>query len=329
MGSQVDDKVVSMWMRDAALFRSVVANVPGIVYCSECREPWRMFYVSDYVEVLLGYRPADFLEDATVTFGDLLHPDDHDRITAALDDVLQSESSYVIEYRLLRADGSVAWVEEHGSVIREDDGTPVWLDGVIFNVSRRKAAEEARDRAEAELRYQALHDPLTGLPNRTLVLERAQQLLASAETAAEVAVLFIDLDDFKRINDELGHRAGDELLQRAAERLMRTVRVSDTIGRVGGDEFIVILEGHSVAKRATEIARRVKEVLDVPFLLDDHPDTPLTVSASIGIVVGGAGTADALLDDADVALYRAKAVGKGSHVVFRPEMRGARLRVAT
>lgn len=328
MASQVDDSVVSMWMRDAELFRSVVANVPGIVYRSECREPWRMIYISDYVEALLGYRPADFLGDATVTFGDLLHPEDHDRITAALDDVLTGDSSYVIEYRLLKADGSVAWVEEHGSVIREDDGSPLWLDGVIFDVSRRKAAEEARDRAEAELRHQARHDPLTGLPNRTQVLERTKQLLASGDDASEVAVLFIDLDDFKKINDDLGHRAGDELLQRVAERLFRTVRASDTIGRVGGDEFIVILEGPSVGKRATEIARRVKEVLDAPFLLDGHPRSPLTVSASIGTVVGGAGSADALLDDADVALYRAKAGGKGSHVVFRPEMRGGQ-RAAT
>ncbi|MGA8297368.1 MAG: sensor domain-containing diguanylate cyclase, partial [Acidimicrobiales bacterium] len=276
----VDKKLISTWMTEAEQFRSVVANVPGIVYRSECREPWRMFFISDYVESLLGFHPREFLGDAKVNFGDLLHPDDHDRITAVLEATLEGESSYVIEYRLIKSDESVAWVEEHGRVIRDDDGSPLYLDGVIFNVARRKAAEDARDRLEAELRHQALHDPLTGLPNRTVVLDRTKQLITDAkQLGSGLSVLFIDLDDFKRINDDLGHRAGDDLLRQVGERLFGALRATDTIGRVGGDEFLVILEDGLSTNRAEDIARRVRDVLAEPFVLDDFPDTPLSVSA--------------------------------------------------
>jgi diguanylate cyclase (GGDEF)-like protein/PAS domain S-box-containing protein len=309
------------WMLDVEQFRSVVANVPGVVYRSECREPWRMVFISDYVESLLGYPPSEFLGDATVTFGDLLHPEDRDRINELLDDVLERQSSYSIDYRLIRADGSIAWVEEHGRVSREEDGSPLWLDGVIFDASRRKEAEDARDRAEAELRHQALHDPLTGLPNRALVLERAKELITGGEDPRPgVALLFIDLDNFKQVNDEFGHHAGDELLRQVAERLASAVRTSDIIGRVGGDEFIVILEGPSLGKRAEDIAQRVNEVLARPFALDEIPGVPLRVSATIGAAVGGA-SAEEILRNADVALYQAKAASKGSHTVFTPGMK--------
>jgi len=324
---EVDGKLISTWMREAEQFRSVVANVPGIVYRSECREPWRMFFISDYVESLLGYQPDDFLGEARVTFGELLYPPDHDRINALLEEALAGSPSYSIEYRLIKADGGVAWVEEHGRIIRDDDGSPLWLDGVIFDLSRRKAAEDARDRAEAELRHQALHDPLTGLPNRAVVLDRAKQLVTDGTRAgADISVLFIDLDDFKQVNDELGHQAGDAVLRQVADRLFGALRATDIIGRVGGDEFIVILEGGSLCARAEQVASRVREVLAEPFVLDDYPGMPVSVSASIGIVVGARATADELLNDADIALYQAKAAAKGGHVVFSPEMRSLRRR---
>jgi diguanylate cyclase (GGDEF)-like protein/PAS domain S-box-containing protein len=318
-----EGKRVSIWEREAEQFRSLVANVPGIVYRSECHEPWRMFFISDYVETLLGYRPRDFLDGGSVTFGDLLHSDDRTRINAILDDVLEgAEPSYSIEYRLVKADGSVIWVQEHGRVIREGDGRPRWLDGVIFDVSQRKAVEEARDRADAELRHQARHDPLTGLPNRSVVLDLVKQVVSSdGMPRTDVAVLFIDLDHFKQVNDELGHQAGDELLQNVAERLFSTVRATDTIGRLGGDEFIVVLEGESVSDRAVDVATRVEQALAQPFVLHDHPDHPLSISASIGIALGGGLFADEILNDADIALYKAKEIARGSHTVFTPGMR--------
>jgi diguanylate cyclase (GGDEF)-like protein/PAS domain S-box-containing protein len=322
----VEGAPLSTWMLEAEQFRCVVANIPGIVYRSECREPWRMLFISDYVETLLGYGPGDLLGDPKVTFGDLLHPDDRDRINELLEDVLEQQSSYSIEYTLIHAEGSVVWVEEHGRVIREDDGSPLWLDGVIFDVSRRKAAEDARDRAEAELRHQALHDPLTGLPNRALVFDRTKELITSGDRQrSEVALLFIDLDQFKQVNDEFGHQAGDELLRQVAGRLFAAVRSTDIIGRVGGDEFIVILEGPALGKRAVDIAERVNTVLGKPFKLDDFPDVSLSVSASIGVAVGGA-SAEEILHHADIALYQAKATAKGSHVVFTSRMKDLRPR---
>lgn len=312
----IQDSLISTWMLEAEQFRGVVANVPGIVYRSECRDPWRMLFISDYVETLLGYPPGEFLGAAKVTFGQLLHSDDRGRIDGLLDDILDGQTSYSLEYRLLRVDGSSAWVEEHGRVIRDEDGSPLWLDGIIFDVSRRKAAEDARDRAEAELRHQALHDSLTGLPNRAFVFGRAEQLTADdSRQWSEAAMLFIDLDDFKQVNDEFGHQVGDELLRQVAARLSAAVRATDVIGRVGGDEFVVILEGTALDRRAEDIAQRVKAALDQPFMLDEFPETPLTVSASIGIAVGGS-SAEEVLHNADSALYQAKSTAKGSHVVF-------------
>ncbi len=317
---QVEAEPAASLMIEAEHFRSVVFNIPGIVYRSECREPWRMVFVSDYVESLLGFAPSLFLREPSMTFGDLLHPDDRNRINALLEEVLEHDASYCFEYRLFRADGGVVSVEEHGRIIRDDAGLPLWLDGVIFDVSRRKAAEDARDRAETELRHRALHDPLTGLPNRAHVLEQTEALVAKRPANdAEIAVLFIDLDDFKRINDEHGHHMGDELLRRVADRLFGAVRSSDTIGRLGGDEFIVVLEGPAVGGRAEETAWRLGEVLAEPF--DLGTAGRVHVSASIGIVISTGATAEQLLDDADLALYRAKAAGRGAHVVFTSEMR--------
>ena len=302
--------------------RSVVADIPGIVYRSECREPWDMYFISDYVETLLGYPAKDFLDNKTMTFGELLHYDDRDLMNQTIDDVLERGSSYSLEYRLIHADGGVRCVSEYGRVIRDPDGTPLWLDGVILDMTRQRVAEEARDRAEALLRHQALHDTLTGLPNRTLFLDRSEQmLLRCRRDSSTAAVLFIDLDDFKAINDSLGHHAGDELLRAVGNRFVNVSRAGDTVGRLGGDEFVVLTEDASPGRGPERLAERLRDVLSKPFHLDGYEEVALTISASIGIATGSRASAQELLRDADVALYRAKAMGKRCHVVFDPEMR--------
>jgi len=308
--------------RAESKLRQVVDHIPGIVYRSECREPWGIFFVSDHVESMLGYAPSDFLEGGTVTFGQLLHPDDADRINRGIEEVLESGTWYYLEYRLIHANGSIRSVAEHGRVIRDPKGAPVWLDGVIFDSTRQKLAEEARDRAEAELRHQALHDALTGLPNRTLVLDRADQMLLRCRRGdALPTAMFIDLDNFKAVNDSLGHLAGDELLRSVSDRLAGALRAGETIGRLGGDEFVILTEVGSNDPRPERIADRLLDVLTEPFVLPGHMEVPLTVSASIGIATGNRVSAQELLRDADIALYRAKEAGKHCHIEFEPQMR--------
>ncbi len=167
----------------------------------------------------------------------------------------------------------------------------------------------------------ATHDALTGLPNRTLILDRAEQMLARcARSQAEVAALFIDLDNFKGINDTLGHATGDQLLQAVAARLDGVVRGSDALGRLGGDEFVVVCEALSVETGPELIAERLLEALKPPYRLGPDEQTSLTVTASIGIAIGKTVSAEELLREADVAMYRAKWDGKNRHVVFETGM---------
>jgi diguanylate cyclase (GGDEF)-like protein len=171
-----------------------------------------------------------------------------------------------------------------------------------------------------QLQHQALHDSLTGLPNRALILDRIDRMLArSRREHSEVAALFLDIDNFKDINDTLGHRAGDELLVSVGVRLMSAVRANDTVGRLGGDEFVVLADGVSLEAGVDVVAERLLDVMATPFIISASK-VPLNVSASIGIAEGDRATPEALLQDADIALYQAKAAGKRRAVKFMPSM---------
>ena len=174
-----------------------------------------------------------------------------------------------------------------------------------------------------EIRYQALHDSLTGLPNRVLILDRVEQAMARARSDhVEIALLFIDLDGFKDVNDNMGHTVGDDLLRSVASRFSGTLRESDTVARLGGDEFVVLVEGISLAAGPELVAERLLKVLAEPFPLggEDDAQVSVSVSASIGIAAGLRETSEELFRDADVALYRAKETGKSCYVLFESEM---------
>jgi diguanylate cyclase (GGDEF)-like protein len=189
-----------------------------------------------------------------------------------------------------------------------------------FETERQRTDEEL-SRREEELAFLATHDPLTGLPNRTLILDRVEQMLArSARNQTPVAALFIDLDNFKSINDSLGHGVGDELLRAVAARLGGVVRHVDALGRLGGDEFVVIAEELSLDVGPELVAERLLDALKHPFKLGPNGDTRLTVSASIGIAAGQRRSAEDLLRDADIAMYQAKWDGKSRYAVFETAM---------
>jgi diguanylate cyclase (GGDEF)-like protein len=189
-----------------------------------------------------------------------------------------------------------------------------------FEVERQRTDAELA-RREEELSFLATHDALTGLPNRTLILDRVEQMLArSRRSQTPVAALFVDLDNFKSINDTLGHGVGDELLQAVAARLDGVIRGADALGRLGGDEFVVISEDLSLAAGPELIAERLLESLKQPFKLGASKETRVTVLASVGIAAGDHTTAEELLRNADIAMYRAKWDGKNRYVVFETGM---------
>ncbi|MGD9998758.1 MAG: putative bifunctional diguanylate cyclase/phosphodiesterase, partial [Ilumatobacteraceae bacterium] len=192
----------------------------------------------------------------------------------------------------------------------------------VLGTSRRRALRLVERRTD-QLNHQALHDSLTGLPNRTLILDRAEQLLARCRRNGTTgAALYLDLDGFKDVNDSLGHEAGDQLLRSVAARLTTSLRGVDTIGRLGGDEFVVLVDEGTLHTGPELVAERLIEVLRQPFDLDLAP-RPIVISTSVGIASGDRATAGDLLRDADIALYQAKEAGRDRYEVFRPDMETA------
>ena len=217
-----------------------------------------------------------------------------------------------------------------GSVLANSSALTLLIGGIalstllavlafVLGTGRARALRLVRLRT-GELRHQALHDALTGLPNRTLITDRIDQLLARGRrTGTDGAALYVDLDEFKNVNDSLGHEAGDRLLVAVAARLTSTLREADTIGRMGGDEFVVLIDGGELEVAPELVAERLLDVMRQPFQLDEGA-TPLIINTSVGIAVGDRASAGELLRDADVALYQAKAAGKNRYQIFNHEL---------
>ena len=212
--------------------------------------------------------------------------------------------------------------EAHRMLQRSADVTLVRLCEAFEN--ERSLVDDELARRQQELVFMATHDALTGLPNRTLILDRAEQLLARARRDRGLcAALFIDLDGFKAVNDGLGHRAGDELLRSVAGRLESTIREADTLGRLGGDEFVILVDGVALTAGPELVAERILDALKQPFEIDDAHSGRVAITASIGIALGEDHNATDLLRDADIAMYRAKLAGKNRYAVFETGMQDA------
>jgi diguanylate cyclase (GGDEF)-like protein/PAS domain S-box-containing protein len=297
-----------------ARLRTLVKNIPGAVYRCEATPPYADEFVSDAVFGLTGYTAEQFLSDE-VLYDELILPGHRERTDAELEDALSTRTAFSIEYPIRHRDGSVRWVLEQGQPTYDADGTPLWLDGVMFDVTERKHLED-------RLAYEAAHDPLTGMPNRTLLMETLDRALRRANrTHTYVAVLFLDLDHFKRINDQHGHAVGDDLLVESAKRLQSVLRASDLAARTGGDEFVVVCADMESPVDAEQLAHRIALTLGAPF---DVQGREVSVSASIGIAIAEDGcTSDELLSRADTAAYRAKERGRNCYELFDDELRVA------
>ena len=253
---------------------------------------------------LMGYG-ADELAGSRAS--DHVHPEDRGMLLDQYQAILRGEKSVApLEHRVVCKGGEVRWVNSSISFIRDSEGRPTLAVLMVQDVSKRKAAEEAL-LAQAELNeHQAHHDALTGLPNRTLFSEQIERALAAARPGEGlVAVMLMDLDRFKEVNDSLGHHAGDELLQVVARRLSAVLRTSDSIARLGGDEFGILLPGPHDPTSVIKVVEKLVEALEQPITVHD---LPLVVEASIGIAVSpdDGVDVDTLLRAADVAMYTAK-----------------------
>jgi diguanylate cyclase (GGDEF)-like protein/PAS domain S-box-containing protein len=295
-------------------FRSLIQNSTDATIVVD--ESGLCTFVSPAITQLSGWESSELIGRLATDF---VHPDDRERLASRLGSQFEkSPDTVLVQFRMVRKDAG--WRDVEAVVTDQRDRPSV--NGYVANV--RDITE--RKEFEALLSHRALHDPLTGLANRQLILDRAEQMLVRARRSCDpVAVFFIDLDNFKDANDSLGHEAGDRLLQAVAKRFSAMLRASDTIGRLGGDEFVVLTEGVALAAGPAVVAERIREVLRKPFQVEGYENLPITVTASIGIATGDRSTAQELLRDADIALYRAKAKGRDCFTVFEAAMQSATL----
>jgi len=263
---------------------------------------------------MLGYAAAD-IGSAPEEWLGRIHPEEVGEFRQRLDAHLKGQDAHFeLEYRIRHRDGAYRWMLTRGLAVRDERGEAYRMAGSLTDVTRRKEAEE-------RLLHDALHDALTGLANRTLFGDRLHQALARSRRRDDYsfAVLYVDLDQFKVINDSLGHVAGDEVLVALARRLEACLRPGDTVARLGGDEFAVLVEDVDDASEALRIADRIHEELGPPLKVRGHE---VFASASVGIARGSAryDHAPDLLRDADIAMYRAKRRGRGTSEIFDSSM---------
>jgi diguanylate cyclase (GGDEF)-like protein/PAS domain S-box-containing protein len=289
-------------------FRSLVQNTSDIITILDA--DGTIDYISPAVERVTGYKPEEQI--GTDAFRPV-HPDDREQALSIFAEVLKSPGLHPpLEFRMPHKDGSWRYLEHVVNNLLEDPA----VRGVVvtsWDVTERKALEE-------QLRHQAFHDPLSGLPNRALFMDRLEHAFVRANRRGDkIAVLFTDLDNFKVINDSLGHEVGDQLLVAVAERIKHCLRPEDTAARLGGDEFTILIEAVDSMTDAVRVAERIAEILQPPFALDQHEVFSTT---SIGIALSSPlqkQPAD-LLRHADLAMYRAKHKGKARYEVFEPGM---------
>ncbi|MFA6201712.1 MAG: sensor domain-containing diguanylate cyclase [Gallionella sp.] len=256
-------------------------------------------------------------EDTTAhqtTWHQHIHPDDRAEVDASIQNYLAGNgTSYYNEHRILCRDGAVKWVLARGMIVSHGaNGKPLRMIGTLSDITVRKNIDE-------RLRYMAHYDPLTNLPNRALLSERLQQSVVRARRdQSTMALMFLDLDKFKPVNDTLGHETGDQLLQQVAVRLLSCVRASDTIARIGGDEFVVLLHAIDQEPDAAMVAEKILHSLNRPFSIGEHE---IRISGSIGIAAYPQHGTDEklLLINADIAMYQAKKEGRNSYRFFTQE----------
>ena len=272
-------------------------------------------YFSPRWKTMLGYDEEE-ITDNPKEWSTRIHPEDLEYTMFAINNHIKGLTTHFeSEHRMFHRDGEYRWMLTRGMAVWDEDGVATRLAGSQSDIHDRKLAEQ-------RLLHDAFHDTLTGLPNRALFVDRLESAIkrANQRTRYLYAVLYLDLDRFKDVNDSLGHMMGDQLLIAVARRLELVLRSTDSVARLGGDEFVLLLEDMFEASDATDVADRVNKEFEMPFILENHE---VYITTSIGIVLSETGyqRAEDVLRDADIAMYRAKAKGKARYEIFDPDMR--------
>lgn len=278
-------------------------NLPGMAYRCLYDRHWTMLFVSQGCARLTGYEPEDLINNRVASYASLMDEEDSERILGEVQAALDNDESFSVEYGLTRQDGSRIWVWERGRGVEEEDGTVV-LEGIVLDISDRKTLEN-------ELEEMATRDPLTGLFNRremSRVLE--EELDRARRYQRPMAVLWVDFDHFKDVNDTFGHAAGDSVLRSISRLLLGSVRSVDAIGRFGGEEFVIVLPEMDLEEAQDTAERLRRKVAEKPQPLGNGQEVPLTISVGVAVYPDHGQTAPTLCAAADKAMYLAKQRGR-------------------
>ena len=295
------------------MLRTLIGNLDGMVFRCRNDAHWTMEFVSDGCLALTGYSPDDLVGNCTLGYNDVILPEDRARVRESTGVPGLAPGRYTIEYRIRRADGAVRVVGERGTPVLDESGAVVAYEGFIEDITERSGYR-------LRIEQQANYDALTGLANRRLLNDRLSQAILRAERdRGRVAVAFVDLDQFKIINDTFGHELGDDMLRTMAERLGDCVRQSDTVARQGGDEFVLLLDGYQDAEELLGVIQRVHAAIGRPWQASRR-EFHVTCSVGVAVYPNDGRSAEVLLRNADVAMYKAKSNGRNNFQFFTTEL---------
>ncbi len=292
-------------------FRSLVSNIPGAVYRFTVGNDGEgiIEFISGMIQEVTGIPAEEFMGKEVSKFQDLILPQDLAAVKEAFTKALELGESFGIDYRIRHTDGDFRWVHDQARGMKNASGKISYLDGVIFDITERTKEKERFN----QLVY---YDALTGLPNRELFVDRLDQALSQSQRKKEsCAVLVLDLDHFKRINDTLGHVIGDQLIKAVSVRILKTVYNSDTVTRISGGNFMILLPHLGAHENAENVANKILTAFKSPFRINEHE---LFTTCSIGIAIspGDGATSGALMKNADAAMHLSKERGKDRYQLF-------------
>jgi len=300
-------RVESQLERSEEKFRTLISNIPCAVYrCIPREQKWTTIHMTDYIEKITGYSAWDFVENRTLSYSEIVDPEDRDHVDRSIRTGIENKQPFIIEYRIKHKDGSVRWIYEKGVAYVGPEGRLQWMDGVLFDITDRKEMEKKLAETLEQVKNLSLRDELTKLYNRRGFITHAEQLMKVADRKRRpISILFADLDGMKEINDQLGHKMGDQALVETATILNRTLRKADVIARLGGDEFAV-LAVETNEETANIMSDRLQSNIQE---FNQQTGLPFKLSISTGIATydpENPCSLDKLIERADDRMYQMK-----------------------
>ena len=293
-------------------YRSLVENLPAIVYLDSAYDLWSTLYISPRIKEVLGFTPEEYISNPDLWLNQI-YAEDKQRVFEEISEAYDNLQNFSVEYRMIGKDGKILWIRDDAVLIRDENGKTLFYQGIMFDISEQKANEE-------RLAYMANHDMLTGLPNRMLFMKELSTKLKDArDKGMLVAVMLLDIDQFKRVNDTLGHDVGDKLLRSVGIRLNRVLEGVGFLARMAGDEFIALVPNLSRSEEALSVARRMVRAFESPVQFNSHISN-ISISLGIAIFPEDDLNATGLLRKADMAMYAVKRNGGNGYMRYGQEL---------